>query len=713
MNTYLIIILFLSIITLVALTELYQAQIYRYLCRVYGKLCSLIQPFLFWRKQRKAIDWDRWFLFSFAISLVLVLFLTWAGRFRRPADPASDIDHWFFEGLRVVFAVLEGDSADFRSHASYCPILPAVLAISVPLSAIGSALTLLWHYLPHHVPCFNRVWYIFSDLEPNSVRLAKSIQQDMGDDTGIFIFLRTQRGRPAPDLLAQLEGVNYFLYPKNETAFLRWPWRRRRILRFFFLSDNTDENFSRMQEFLINVGQRYLFNPTSIKMEDGSFQHELYLLSETESASMLIDHLRHGLLEAAYPHTFHNTELRLLDRFRALSYDLLWEKPLHKFCTPSPLTGSLHTNILVLGFGKIGREFFRAASSVGMTYNCRLNFTLCDLDIQRKLNAFIQQCPELDQSVNFQEQTLDAESNQLEELILRRDFHYILVALGDDERNIRIATRLKQHYRKRYWKDANTNQPQISVNIEDALKHEYVRNLWNNEDQTNHSLLVFGGLDQAFSKTVLMPRNLWLAARWIHYQLNPHTSGMRKEWTEYERRSSIACAIHAVYYADTFSNLDKLPDRLLDALINAEHCRWMAYVRSEGMQRADLALVNAYYEKLGNRHVDILGLLTPCLVDSETLKTVQQYIDALRARSSPPRSISKNVKSFRERDEFIVRNAATIKQIILTGVIPNTPHVSGTVSSSKQDVFHIHHANTDGNSDRFTQPVDMGQKPHT
>ena len=131
------------------------------------------------------------------------------------------------------------------------------------------------------------------------------------------------------------------------------------------------------------------------------------------------------------------------------------------------------------------------------------------------------------------------------------------------------------------------------------------------------------------------------------------------------------------------------------------------------MQRADLALVNAYYEKLGNRHVDILGLLTPCLVDSETLKTVQQYIDALRARSSPPRSISKNVKSFRERDEFIVRNAATIKQIILTGVIPNTPHVSGTVSSSKQDVFHIHHANTDGNSDRFTQPVDMGQKPHT
>lgn len=610
--------------------------------KLHVKLCRLM------------INWERLFLVTLSISLVLVMVLTWIGRYNQPAGLGQD-DHWFFEGLRVVFDVLEGDSLDFRKHASFCPILPAVLSILVPLSAVGSVLALLWHYLPHHVPCFNRVWYIFSELEPNSIRMAKSIQSDLGTDTGVFIFLRTRRDNLPPEMLMQLRKLNYFLYSKDEIAFLFWPWRRRRILRFFYLSENTDMNFNRMRSFLEHVGEKELFTHSSTNMPDGRFQHELYLLSETESAPMLIDYLRSSLQQAKNPNTFRNTELRLLDRFRAVSYDLIRQKPL--LMEP---TDETNLNVLVLGFGKIGREFFRAASSVWITHGCVLSFTLCDLDIHRKHNAYIQQCPELDQSVHYQLNEMDAESNQLEELIVKNNYHYILVALGDDERNIRVASWLKRHYRKRHWETENISQPQICVNIEDSIKHEYVQDLWSTKATWDRPLHVFGGLDQAFSKAVLMPQNLWLAARWIHRELNGLPSDAPMIWSEYQRRSSIACAAHAEYHSTVLPTSTYRPEELA----NTEHNRWMAYVRSEGMQKADMSLVNKYFEEVGS-HVDTLGRVTPCLVGPDELIDVQEFVNFLRNIYTPD---SKNVRSFQERDAFIVAHADKIRACIQTGV---------------------------------------------
>lgn len=638
-------------------------RITRVLQKLHVKLCSLM------------IDWERLFLVTLSASLAMVLVMTWIGRYNQPADTEQGFDQWFFEGLRVVFAVFEGDSIAFREHASFCPILAAVLSVSVPLSAVGTVLALLWSYLPHHVPCFNRVWYIFSELEPNSIRMANSIQKDLGDNTGIFIFLRTRRDKLNPEMQSQLRKINYHLYRKDETAFLRWRWRRCRILRFFFLSEDTDGNFSRMKEFLENAGANTLLTPVPVELPDGQFQHELYLLSETESAPMLIDHLRNFLQDPMNSHVFRHTELWLLDRFRAVSYDLIRQQPL---LTEPPKKTDL--NVLVLGFGKIGREFFRTASSVWVTHNCKLSFTLCDLEIHCKLNAFIRQCPELNQSVHYQPKELNAESNQLAELVQSNDYHYIVVALGDDERNIRVAFWLKRFYRRCYWADPNASQPQICVNIEDAIKHEYVQNLWQTDDLPGHTLHVFGGLDQVFSKSVLMPENLWLAARWVHRELNNLSVNTPVIWSEYQRRSSIACAAHAEYHsAVTSTSAHPLED-----LTDTEHDRWMAYVRSEGMQKADLALVDAYFSKLGNKHVDVLGRLTPCLVDVKGLETVQTHVDTLRSQSHSSSFHNREIKPFRKRDEFIVKNASVIKHIIRTGCIPENSQAPDTESSDSQ-----------------------------
>ena len=309
--------------------------------------------------QRKKRDWERISVLSLSLSLILVLVLRCIAEFQFGSWD------WLFTGIQTVFDVLEGNSGDFRTALSAIPVIPELLSCAVPALAVFTAARLLWHYLPHHVPLFKQEWYIFSELDANSVRMAKNIARD----DNLCIFLRTPRNKADTELLKELGDIHFFLYPGNEARFLLWPWRGGHILRFFFLSENTDENFQRMQDFLLTAEKKNLFKPRSISLPDGQFQQELYLLSETESAPMLIDHLR-GLLKNN--ECFKNTDLRLLDRYRAISYDLLRSKPLHRHIRD----GSL--NILVLGFGKIGREFFRTTCSLGTLHDCRTEFTLCD-----------------------------------------------------------------------------------------------------------------------------------------------------------------------------------------------------------------------------------------------------------------------------------------------------------------------------------------------
>ena len=591
--------------------------------------------------QKKERDWERISVLSLSLSLVLVLALRCIAEFRR------DSWDWIFTGIQTVFDVLEGNSEDFRIALAAIPVVPELLSCSVPFLTVFTAVQLLWHYLPHHVPMGKREWFLFSELDANSVRMAKKLTHA----DSLCIFLRTRRNKADTELLKELEEIPFFLYPGDEIRFLLWPCRRRHILRFFFLSENTDENFQRMQDFLTAAGEKTLFKPRKVSLPDGQFQQELYLLSETESAPMLIGHLR-KLLKTS--HCFRNTELRLLDRFRATSYDLLRTKPLYEHIHD----GKLH--VLVLGFGKIGREFFRAACSLGILHGCTTEFTLCDQQIGTKLNAFLSQCPELRKSVTIHPRKRDLDTDALEQLVTAADYHYILVALGDDERNIRVASRLKRFYRLRHWEHlagrrTEDLQPQICVNIEDPIKHAYTEGLWDDDSAWGHALHVFGGLEQVFTPAVLMPRSLWNAARYIHRQLNDLSDDDTPDWGEYERRSSIACALRAAYL-DASRPSGASPEALADT----EHLRWMAYVRSEGLRYADPALVNAYYGQVKGGHVDILGKLTPCLTeDQKKLEDVWTYLT-----NSKYADDYKNKKSFRERDLYLVDHAHEIAERI-------------------------------------------------
>jgi hypothetical protein len=51
---------------------------------------------------------------------------------------------------------------------------------------VTTAAILLWNRLPHHVPIFSRNWYIFSELNPNSIRMAKSINEKLKKEWDVY-----------------------------------------------------------------------------------------------------------------------------------------------------------------------------------------------------------------------------------------------------------------------------------------------------------------------------------------------------------------------------------------------------------------------------------------------------------------------------------------------------------------------------------------------
>ena len=187
-----------------------------------------------------------------------------------------------------------------------------------------------------------------------------------------------------------------------------------------------------------------------------------------------------------------------------------------------------------------------------------------------------------------------------------------------------------------------------------------------NSKSWDKALHIFGGLDQVFNPGVLMPRDLWNAARFIHREMVSMDPRQRLNWGEYERRSSIDCAVRAEYLCDTVCDGKKRTEyeRCLRAAdrskyADTEHLCWMAYVRSEGLCHADTDLVDAYFDPDHGKHVDILGKLTPCLTED------QKMLDAVWAHLSQGIHAAdyKDKHPFRWRDEHLVDLAGKIARM--------------------------------------------------
>lgn len=657
--------------------------------------------------RRFIVPVTRWFRykldFSTSCSILLIFFVVVAFfkgaafSFDMP-DPETVMDSGFWAGLAAIgkecaVAILDGvqkilgimdGSTEFLNPDQEDYILWWLLSLGIPVLVVSTALSVLIGFVPKPLPR-RKEYLIFPQVEEKCILLAENmiLAEVNGEKTvrkdRLAIFLRTKKEDLSPEFTTRLKRIGGKTLPYTEPDLLRIHWGlRRKKIRFFFLSAETEQNFSRMQTLLEEAKNDTLFQkPQSVAKKNilkeeqkGVFMQELYLLSEAESAPMLIDHLRKELCyereneEEKYRRlpVFAHTDLRLLDRYRTVMYDLLQQKPLYETADNKKI------RVLILGFGRVGKAFFRAAVSFCSMAGYETSFCIRDQDLDRQWKELLLEYPQCGEGVIFNNGNMNVQSQKVLDLIDRKidgkePFTYIVLSLGDDERNIKLASRLVRHYRQKLWGTEEVLVPTICVNLENGIKSDYVSAFFKHDEPTV-PLYVFGTDEKTFSENMLINRRLWNAARMLHKGLKQQMDYDFTYWSEYERRSSVASVAHASYHEKAMENYANgvaynlayvgCNKKQKHEMIDAEHKRWMHYSCCEGMKGIDVDTALRILKKKGH-HVDPVAQLTPCMVDTKDL-------EQLFAKLYP--NAAKKNGTFIERDRFVVSNAGWLKKII-------------------------------------------------
>lgn len=629
----------------------------------------------------------RWAKYNLNYAVISTLFLTvlvlltcLLGGIASFRSKPNDWPNAILSGIKTAISVLAGNDDTLYTVYPHHSAIIFILYVTIPVLTASTVIFFIVDFCPKPLPR-KKEFFIFAQVNERSILLAEDISRNHCSESIGIIFLRAKWDMLQAEDAVRLKKINARLYPYIESELLEihclMKWKK---IRFFFISADTDNNFKQIKAFLESVSQKKLFSRPPRFSEDlarkeemrSVFQQEIYLMSETESAPILIDQLRQMLCEfdVCQPRgikkktVFAHTDLRLLDRYQTVIYRLFYEKPLYETADGKSI------RVLILGFGRVGQEFFRAAGSFCAMAGYTTSFWLCDKKINEQWGPFLMQYPECKRDLWVSSQKMDVELKELLEFLEKqmeeeKPVTYIVLSLGDDERNIRIATRLKRFYRKCYWQNSQTLLPTICVNLEDNIKSEYVSLFLQNDvlPKKEHQspdipLHVFGSDKDTFSKKMLLNRGLWTAAQRVHVKLK---SGNLSYWQEYDRRSSIACAAHAPYHMKALTeefgksvDPQTLEQEVLKNYIDSEHRRWMDFARFDGMQKVDVTTVQNYKGIIGS-HVDVAAKLTPCLVPTDELNTLYTELYPFDAELK---------HSFMKRDEMVVRNATELCRMI-------------------------------------------------
>lgn len=334
--------------------------------------------------------------------------------------------------------------------------------------------------------------------------------------------------------------------------------------------------------------------------------------------------------------------------YQNLVYDLLKEEPLYM-----PLLGcgqSKSLDVAILGNGCIGTEMFLSAYWCGQMYGIPLSINMVSKDEPEVAKAKIDKISnEILESSRVKSKLLKvyrdfeeyndpyftfrycksdvdyADISQIEcvEPFESDDAHnhtklslidanYYLVALGDDDVNIRVAERLLKAILIRQKETGNYKKVTIAYVVYDSHLC-FTLNEYQNKDRTHEQIRMkaVGSTDDTYSyenivKIEYMQSKLERKngngrmdyADWVSLCKDMTTSKKSYDfWSDYARNIHYGYKVFSAYHADGKNMCEwdswkqchteyicKEKDSLADKLAWAEHRRWSAYLRSIGFR---------------------------------------------------------------------------------------------------------------------------------
>lgn len=387
---------------------------------------------------------------------------------------------------------------------------------------------------------------------------------------------------------------------------------------------------------------------------------KVFIFSEKEEAELMLNSTdKQGI------------DVVLVNRYRIATYNLMLAHPLFL-----AVSDASQLSLLLIGSGNMGHELLKAfvwCSCLGSSISVRI--TVLDKDASRYRSFLQKECPEFfcsDYDIRFFD--VDVTDSRFGEMLDSHcaDADYIAVSLGDDSLNIRTAMYLRRHYIR---KDAKSfsREPFIAVRVSDDFSNSLVPEFtavnrekinakgWTLSDSRsqNFNLHAFGANMEFCSYNSIVNSSVERYGLNCHAAYEQEFSGnttSEKEirisysLSEVNRRSSRAGGMHLLYKLamlgyeikdassataeeleaskDLLAELEaKLDDAaVMDSLMETEHARWNAYMRSEGYCGASVQQAQVYKETAGS-HRHLRAKLHACLCSWEELDGVCEIFD--------------------------------------------------------------------------------------
>ena len=174
---------------------------------------------------------------------------------------------------------------------------------------------------------------------------------------------------------------------------------------------------------------------------------------------------------------------------------------------------------------------------------------------------------------------IDATTSDFVDIIEKQtDATYVFVALGADADNVKVAADLRMRFERM------NIRPEIVAVVHDGEKKAILEKIENHRHQP-YDIKFIGDIESSYTESVIISSALEKAALDSHLAWD----GAKEAdfWDiEYNYRSSIATTLHKKARLHCgIKAKDEMTEEEREVMIaesDPEHCRWVAYMRSEG-----------------------------------------------------------------------------------------------------------------------------------
>lgn len=505
-----------------------------------------------------------WEILMMSIHKMICLFVVNAD-FSFITDNLQDMVWW----LRLLYT----------AYAAFLYVLAPVLTFGLVLSFFKNISAYIWYILRRR-----KEVYIFSELNEKSLLLAQNLKKNDSSREIVFTDVRNDEDTHTSELYEKARSIRAICFKRDILTVDFTSWHSKSKLCFFTINEDPSKN--------IRQGLALI---ASLKTRENT--HLYIFSSELEAELLLTDAFQKEGASSV------GIKVRRVKEVQSLINRNLYEHGYEKIFCSAVDDGSTvkKINALVVGMGQHGTEMTKALAWFCQMDGYAVTVNSIDADPVAE-DKFISLCPELMDDGHNGKFDIPGEARYMIEIHSGMDVNtkrfndlvanlpqttYVMVCLGNDALNIATAVKLRRLFAQKGW------HPVIQAVVYDPEKKNALTGITNFRGQA-YDIDFIGDMETSYSENVILKSDLEAVALERHMKWVDKTSkekriaGENAFWQyDYNYTSSVASAIH--YRAKQLCRIpgiDKKPESRsqdeLWALRRLEHCRWDAYMRSEG-----------------------------------------------------------------------------------------------------------------------------------